>query len=282
VKIQPIRIAKPKYVESLDFTGERMVPEKASQTTFWEHIYRYRFATKFVRGKRVLDIACGEGYGSAALLQAGAASVIGVDISEETCNHARQKYGIDARPGDALNIPLPDQSVDLIVSFETIEHVDRPAAFLDECVRVLAPQGRLVISTPNRDVYSEGGKHNPFHQQELNQAEFTLLLNQRFRNWKLYTQSPKAVGRLSIRSLAASNTTWIHTRGFWRVRSLLRAHTCPHLWKDAGEEYRIAPVQTILSRDNYLASLVNPYAIRKWSRVHQEQSLYLIGIAQRI
>src|SRR5437868_8858698 len=104
------------FTESLDFTGERMVPERAGSETFWEHIYRYRFATGFVRNKRVLDIACGEGYGTAALLQAGAASVIGVDISADVCDHARRKYGIDARPGNALNIPLPGQSVDVVIS----------------------------------------------------------------------------------------------------------------------------------------------------------------------
>src|SRR6266536_6693906 len=142
---------------ALDDTGERMLPEKAAATTFWEHIYRYRFATRFVRGKRVLDIACGEGYGTAALSRAGAASVIGVDISEETCEHARRKYGVDARQGSADQIPLPAQSIDVVVSFETIEHVERPEAFLDECLRVLAPGGMLVLSTPNREAFQELG-----------------------------------------------------------------------------------------------------------------------------
>src|SRR5687767_6601798 len=98
--------------DCMEDTGERMLPETTSAVTFWEHIYRYRFAARFVRGRRVLDIACGEGYGAAALLRAGAASVIGVDISEEACEHARQKYGIDARPGSAEQIPLPSQAVD--------------------------------------------------------------------------------------------------------------------------------------------------------------------------
>ena len=78
--------------------------------------------------------------GRAALAKAGAASVIGIDISPEICQHAQYKYGLDARPGDAQAIPLQDQSIDLIVSFETIEHVDDPAAFLAECARVLCPR----------------------------------------------------------------------------------------------------------------------------------------------
>src|SRR5688572_17038072 len=96
---------------AMDFTGERMIPEVADPHMFWEHVYRYRFAASYAPGRRVLDIACGEGYGSAALLKAGAASVIGVDISAEAVAHARRKYGVDARVGDAAAIPLGDSSV---------------------------------------------------------------------------------------------------------------------------------------------------------------------------
>src|ERR1017187_1344633 len=147
----------------IEFTGERMVPEKADANTFWEHIYRYRFATTFVNGKKVLDIACGEGYGAAALMQSGATSVIGVDVSPEACEHATHRYGIKTRLGDAQNIPLENASVDTVVSFETIEHLARPEKFLDECVRVLAPGGQIIISTPNRDVYLLHAPQNPYH-----------------------------------------------------------------------------------------------------------------------
>ena len=74
------------------------------------------------------------------LQRAGAKHVIGVDISEEVCLHARRKYGLDARSGSAERIPLPDSSVDVVVSFETIEHVSDPNSFLDECVQVLVPE----------------------------------------------------------------------------------------------------------------------------------------------
>src|SRR5262249_12330831 len=156
--------------------AERMVPEHAPPAVFWEHIYRYRFASKFVRNRRVLDIACGEGYGAAALLKAGAASVVGIDICPEVCEHARLKYGIDARVGGAHRIPLPDQSIDLIVSFETIEHIEAPERFLDECCRVLAPEGSLIVSTPNRDFYGGSGSGNPFHCSELSEDEMIALI----------------------------------------------------------------------------------------------------------
>lgn len=165
---------------TLDHTGERMVPEKADNATFWEHIHRYRFATQFVNKKSVIDIACGEGYGTAALQRAGASNIIGVDISEETCSHARRKYGVDARVGDAMKIPLADKSVDVVISFETIEHVPDPARFLDECVRVLKKNGIAVISTPNASVYFEGTGSNPFHCSEMKENEFLDLLKSRF------------------------------------------------------------------------------------------------------
>src|SRR3990172_3135768 len=92
---------------SLEDSGERMIPECADPVTFWEHIYRYRFAARFVRHKRVLDVACGEGYGTVGLLKAGAESVIGVDISRDVCEHAWKKYGLDVRVGDAsLRLPV--------------------------------------------------------------------------------------------------------------------------------------------------------------------------------
>ena len=84
---------------ALENNAERMVPESSGSFTFWEHVYRYAFACRLAEGKRVLDVACGEGYGAAALRKAGAAQVIGVDISEEVCLHARRKYGLDARAG---------------------------------------------------------------------------------------------------------------------------------------------------------------------------------------
>ena len=107
-----------------------------------------------------------------ALARAGALSTIGIDLSPEVCDHARRKYGLDARPGDARAIPLPDRSIDVVVSFETIEHVDDPAAFLGECARVLVPEGMLIVSTPNRPVYSGEATQNPFHRIEFDEEEF--------------------------------------------------------------------------------------------------------------
>ena len=113
---------------ALTWTGERYVPEIAGEIRL-EHVHRYLIARELVPGKRVLDIACGEGYGS-AILSAAAAHVTGVDISPEAVAHASSKYARSNLVfclGSCEAIPLEDHSVDVVVSFETIEHIERHA-----------------------------------------------------------------------------------------------------------------------------------------------------------
>jgi SAM-dependent methyltransferase len=257
---------------------ERMVPDEAHARTFWEHIARYRFAKNFVRGKRVLDIACGEGYGAAALAKAGAASVTGVDISLEICEHARCKYGLDARAGDAQSIPLQDQSIDLVVSFETIEHVDAPAAFLDECARVLVPEGTLIVSTPNRPVYSGKGAQNPFHRLEFDENEFVELLRSRFSAVELYTQYPQWAVWWSSRSLAAERSPWLHIKGFWRLSSWF----CPAIRTHVDPAIRSSADDIVLARDTFPSSFFNPYLVRKRLEGNRERPYILVAVAEGV
>jgi SAM-dependent methyltransferase len=258
--------------------SERMVPERASGRTFWEHLARYRFAKDFVPGKRVLDIACGEGYGAAALARAGAKSVVGIDVSPEVCAHARSKYGLDARPGDARAIPLPDRSIDVVVSFETIEHVADPAAFLGECARVLVPEGVLIVSTPNRPVYSGLDHQNPFHRVEFDEREFTGLLRSRFRTVRLSTQFPRSAAWWHPRSLAAERSPWLRIRGFWRLSSWL----CPAIRAEVPRATRDSAAEAILRRDAFLSTLFNPYLVRPYSGLSRERPYYWIAVAQGI
>jgi SAM-dependent methyltransferase len=155
-------------------------------------MHRYAWCRPLVEGKTVLDIACGEGYGS-ALLAGRAVKVIGVDIASEAVEHARQAYrdvsNLEFMQGDAAVIPLPDASVDVVVSFETIEHHDRHEEMISEIRRVLRPNGLLIISSPNREVYSEqAGYHNEFHVKELDFGEFDHVLRGQFDNVRYYGQ----------------------------------------------------------------------------------------------
>jgi glycosyltransferase involved in cell wall biosynthesis/SAM-dependent methyltransferase/uncharacterized coiled-coil protein SlyX len=171
-------------IEPLPWTGERYLPDVRGNIEL-EHVHRYLLASRLSSGKRVLDIACGEGYGSALLAQR-AMSVVGVDIAAEAVAHANAKYksrNLAFKMGSCAAIPLPDHSVDFVVSFETIEHHDQHDEMMREIKRVLVPCGVLMISSPDKLEYSDKPKYkNPYHVKELYRGEFESLLGAYFKN----------------------------------------------------------------------------------------------------
>ena len=183
---------RPQPAVSLPFTGERLTSEFDGQTEI-EHLHRYMVARELCRGRDVLDIASGEGYGSALLAQV-ARSVVGVEVAAEVVTHASANYQADNltyRVGDARRIPLDEAAVDIVVSFETIEHFAEHAAFLTEIRRVLRPGGLLIISTPDRDTYSPmDHAANPHHVLELTRSEFDDLLRGHFGHVVTWWQRP--------------------------------------------------------------------------------------------
>ena len=166
----------------MKFTGERYIPSEEGKVRL-EHYHRYATVLDVVKGQNVLDVACGEGYGSSFMADV-AASVVGVDISEEVVQHASTTYkktNLDFCTGNAVALDFSDDSFDVVVSFETIEHLAEQAQMLAEIRRVLRPDGVLVISSPNRPIYSEeSGEHNEFHAKELDFIEFDELLKTEF------------------------------------------------------------------------------------------------------
>jgi SAM-dependent methyltransferase len=179
----------------LDFDGERYVPGTPGEIAY-EHWHRYAFAQRFAAGKRVLDAACGEGYGT-ALLAAAAADAIGVDVDPAAVAHARARYGDRAglryEEGSVTALAFADASFDVVVSFETIEHLaagDQPR-MLAQFARVLAPGGILLLSSPNRRRYSdERNFRNPFHLHELYRDELSRLLDPEFPHSRWFHQQP--------------------------------------------------------------------------------------------
>jgi SAM-dependent methyltransferase len=175
----------------LDFTGERFTPECVREI-WYEHWHRYVFAREFARGKRVLDAACGEGYGS-ALLAGVAHSVLGVDIAEAAIAHAQARYGTHANlrfeRGDCTQLDVPAAAFDLVVSFETLEHVQAQAQLLVGFARALAPGGMLIVSSPDKHTYSDvSGFRNEYHVRELYRDELLALLRPHFPQVRLYGQ----------------------------------------------------------------------------------------------
>ncbi len=142
------------------------------------HVARYSFAQPYCANKRVLDVACGEGYGSSLLADWGAAEVVGVDISSEALEAAQKNFGggrvsFLQSEGEALLDKLQPGSFDLIVSFETIEHVSDPVKFLSNLKALLKPDGIIAISCPNDWWYfpTEEDK-NPYHLRKYHFEDF--------------------------------------------------------------------------------------------------------------
>ncbi|WP_426320990.1 methyltransferase domain-containing protein [Pseudoduganella sp. R-43] len=209
----------------MKFTGERFIPESSVDGEL-EHIHRYLLARELVAGKRVLDIACGEGYGS-QLLAERAAQVSGVDIAAETVDHARATYGagnLEFLLGDCAAIPFEAGTFDVVVSFETIEHHDQHEKMISEIRRVLKPDGILVISSPDKRYYSdERGYVNQFHVKELYRDEFVGLLRNSFANVELYSQRLLYGSAILAETVAQPGRTYGRADGDFSVADGVRA-----------------------------------------------------------
>jgi lipopolysaccharide biosynthesis protein/SAM-dependent methyltransferase len=179
----------------MDFDGERfvtgLVGDISSGDIQSEHYHRYLFALQFCIEKDVLDVASGEGYGSFCIGQV-ARSVIGIDSNVRAVEFANANYMNDRvsyKGGSAQSMPIDDASIDVVVSFETLEHFREHHEFAMELRRVLRPGGIVIMSSPNRSIYSEqSGYKNPWHLKELNRDEFVNFLLGVFRNVRMLAQ----------------------------------------------------------------------------------------------
>lgn len=207
------------------FTGERFVPSEKGRIRL-EHIHRYVVVLDLLKEKDVLDVACGEGYGSAMIANV-ARSVVGVDISSEAIIHASAAYkkeNLVFHEGSASKLAFSDGSFDVVVSFETVEHLAEQEQMIAEIRRVLRPDGFLVISSPNRPVYSEeSGEYNEFHVKELDFKELDDLLKTNFPRIQYYGQ------RMLMGSV---------------IQPLRHAESTFRSWHDNGENLRsgIGPI----------------------------------------
>lgn len=188
----------------LEWTGERYIPNADPAVTgveiHYEHLHRYAFASHFVRGKDVLDLASGEGYGSYMLAQE-ARNVIGIDIDADAIQHAETRYSkanLKFLQGSICDVPLEGRDLfDVIVCFEALEHIAEHEQLLSEITRLLKDDGLLILSTPNKAIYSdEPGYTNPFHVRELDFDGFRRLLQNYFSSVVFFGQKVSTCSRI--------------------------------------------------------------------------------------
>ena len=189
---QPVSDVTKTEPAKLDWTGERFVPWMEGARIHYAHLHRYVFAAHFVKGKTVLDLACGEGYGT-YILAREAEYVAGVDIDKLTVQHARSRYvkdNLEFIEGSILAVPIEGgKKFDVAVCFEAIEHIAEHDKLLSEVKRLLKDDGLFIVSTPNKTVYTdEPDYHNPFHVKELYFDEFKILLRQYFAHIRIFGQ----------------------------------------------------------------------------------------------
>lgn len=164
---------------------ERVDIEQAGSPWHEEHLSRYYFIKNLVQGKKVLDIACGTGFGTELLINSGANCVYAADVADEAiefCTNRLKKFKDRTdvcHKQDGTKMDYPDNTFDMVVSFETIEHIAAYDLFLKEISRVLKPGGVLVLSTPNALVTKpiNGVPQNPFHVHEFTPEELNKLLS---------------------------------------------------------------------------------------------------------
>jgi len=178
-------------VPELAHTGEHFLPGKGSAEVAYDHIARYRLAERYVQGKETVDLGCGAGYGTYSLARF-ATGILGVDLSEEAVAYAAWCYeapGLRYEVGDVAGLPNPGGSFDAAVSFEVIEHLERPEALVEEARRLLKDDGVFVVSTPDKQAYSNNRNSvNPHHLKEMYPLEFRELLERHFRHVQIYWQ----------------------------------------------------------------------------------------------
>ncbi len=256
----------------MKFTGERYMPDEFNKSDNISeiHLNRYDFAQSYVRAKSVIDIACGEGYGSDQLAKISN-KVVGIDINPETIEHAKSKYkknNLSFCVGDVENISTPNESVDVVISFETIEHVKhkKQEKFLQEAYRVLKPGGTFIVSTPDKDVTGEG--HNEFHVCEMSKAQFLRMLSKNFKIIGLYGQDIKPYGN-SFSLLIAKLLHKLVKLDKFKIR------------------HKIFPKKLRLNIDNSIGnSAVNKNLVRKESFIptkinDNETASYLIAVCRK-
>lgn len=261
--------AEPFDPDAPGLGGERVVEGLHYGWLMRDHLDRYHFAARWCRDRRVLDVATGTGYGANILRRTGAAEVVAVDREADALAYARNRYGEDGLSwveADAYRLPF-EAEFDVVVTFETIEHLKEPERFIEECKRVLKPDGVLLVSTP----LNTGGPFvSDYHELEFSLGEFRRLLGGHFSSVEIMGQRRDMRMPFRLLGWVADwywETTVKHGRGSHRLFTVIdRLNKLPNYLLAAmlgmNEEYRrqIRPIdeparQSLLLKPNYFVMI---------------------------
>jgi 2-polyprenyl-3-methyl-5-hydroxy-6-metoxy-1,4-benzoquinol methylase len=204
-----------------------------------QHVTRYEWLVDFIKGREVIEAACGTGYGSRIMIEGGALRVDSFDLSAEAISQARRENelpGLNFEIGDVTKLPVADRSYDVYVSLETIEHIVDDRAVLREAVRALKPGGVFICSTPNRALTNPGTTiddhpFNPHHVREYTASEFESLMGEHYRVVQLYYQTAYSARYSSLLGSVGRSLPWL---GF-RTHQMRKLLGIP--WENARRHY---------------------------------------------
>ncbi len=284
-----MKLSKKTQANILKIDGERYLPwiplsDWRSAQTHYEHLGRYYFASQIVKGKTVLDLASGEGYGAAILAQT-ADKVVGVDIDKNSIKFSKNKYkqsNLEFLHGEGSHIPIAGEKIfDVICCFETIEHVDedQQISMLAEFSRLIKNDGLLIISTPNFDYTHTVLKdyENHFHKKELQFLEFTQLMSTYFSHCIYYGQKNYLANQISeIKSSEGLFKETILAKGGEAViessseRKIPQNYIC--VASKSFQDTKLAAYYTIDGDDSVMSNLYSLIELAQSERNHFQSS----------
>lgn len=242
---------------NMENTRERHGLDESSP--WWgEHVGRYHWVTQYVKDRIVLDAACGSGYGSDIIAKNNTRRVVGIDISEDAIQFSKQKFQnskVCFLQANVEKLPFKNCLFDLVVSFETLEHIHSPESFIRESARILKKDGLFICSTPNAEFYKNDKHKNPFHVHEFTQDELKDKLSKYFKKINFFYQ----INNREMISSMYSKLIWklLALRGIrkmsYKTRNLISHILTKKSVYPCGEDYRFFSNNTIRTAPVILA-----------------------------
>jgi 2-polyprenyl-3-methyl-5-hydroxy-6-metoxy-1,4-benzoquinol methylase len=180
------------FLPKIEIEIERIDPTVSlSELDTLDHMSRYKWASNYSSNKKILDAGCGNGYGT-HYLSLHAESIVGVDIDQETIDKAKKNFfskNVEFKKTNVNNLPFENDSFDLVISFEVIEHLSDYQTYFNEIKRVLKPGGVFIFSTPNK-LFTDNNdlKFNPYHLKEYYHEEILRITEKNFKDCEIFGQ----------------------------------------------------------------------------------------------